>query len=99
MYQLTIVRPDKNLIQSRSPKEGIEKVGTRTLALRKKKKQGREGGRGGGGNAEGLTHPNLNWLHLELAVVRDCESAERVSNCQKKKFQIFKNVDLVSHFV
>ena len=46
MYQLTIVRPDKNLIQSRSPKEGIEKVGTRTLALRKKKKRGEGGWKG-----------------------------------------------------
>ena len=32
-----LVRPDKNLIQSRIPKEGMGKVDTRTLAIRKKK--------------------------------------------------------------
>ena len=63
------------------PKRRNREGGDKNFSTPEEEETGKEGG---GGNAEGLTPPNLNWLHLELAVVRDCESAERVSNCQKK---------------
>ena len=71
---------DKNLIQSRIPKEGMEKVETRTSAPRKEKKRECQGGLA----KQGLSLRiwiGFTWSWLSSGTV--LKSAERASNCQK----------------